>query len=136
MTGIELGVADWLRLLTHLKRWLSNLSRAGEARRQASKQALRDVIKAVRETTVYLRSLREGAGKSIDREGRLAVLWTELAFQLEDLGLHKLAKRCHITGRYWADPESLDQDFLREAGVRLGDIERLARASLNGLRKK
>ena len=135
MTGIELSIADWLTLLSHLKKWLGNLSRAGEARKQASKQALRDVIKAVRETTLYLRSLRQGGDKSIDRERQLSLLWTELAFQLEDLGLHKLAKRCHITGQYWADPESLDKEFLQEAGVRLSDIERLARASLNGLKK-
>lgn len=135
MTGIELSVADWLTLLSHLKKWLSNLSRAGEARKQASKQALREVIKAVRETTVYMRSPREGGDKSIDRERQLSLLWTELAFQLEDLGLHKLAKRCHITGQYWADPESLDEDFLKEAGARLTDIERLAHTSLNSLKK-
>jgi len=136
MPSIELSVADWLTLLSHLKKWLSNLSRAGEARKQASRQALRDVIKAVRETTIYLRSLRQGGDKSIDRERELSLLWTELSFQLEDLGLHKLAKRSHITGQYWADPESLDQEFLQEAGVRLDDIEWLARASLNGLKKK
>jgi len=136
MSSTELSAADWLALLSHLKRWLSNLSRAGEARKQASKQALRDVIKAVRETTVYLRSQREGGEKSLDRERQLSLLWTELSFQLEDLGLHKLAKRCHITGQYWADPESLDKEFLQKAGVRLTDIERLARASLNGLKKK
>jgi hypothetical protein len=91
------------------------------------------VIGAVRETTVYLRRIREGHAKSFDKEEGLALRWTDLAFELEDLGLHRLAKRCGITGRYWADPEQLDPEFLDKAGARLEDIEKLARASLKEL---
>ena len=90
MSGIELSVTDWLALLSHIKKWLSNLSRASDARKQESKAALREVIKAVRQTTVYVRGLNEGEKKSVHREGELSLLWTELSFRLEDLGLHKL----------------------------------------------
>ena len=133
MSGIELSVTDWLALLSHIKKWLSNLSRASDARKQESKTALREVIKAVRQTTVYVRGLNGGEKKSVRREGELSLLWTELSFRLEDLGLHKLAKRCRIKGVYWADPGALDKDFLHKADVRLSDIERLALQSLKDL---
>jgi hypothetical protein len=38
-----------------------------------------------------------------------------------------LAKRCDITGRYWADPTQFDQEFLQRADVGLARMEQLAR---------
>ena len=133
MPGNALSAGEWLALLTHLKKWVSNLRRAKAARRDASRKALRAVIIAVRETTVYPRSLRQGLPGSLGREERLAVRWTNLAFELEDLGLTQLAGRCSIKGRYWADPEAFDRSFLERAGVRLADVERLAQANLRVL---
>ena len=54
-------------------------------------------------------------------------MWTELGFRLTDLGLDKLAKRCDISGRYWADPQRFDDDFLARADVGLERMEQLAR---------
>ena len=97
-------------LIRHLKRWLTNLRRAGEARRSQSIDALRAVIVA-----------------DHDREAALSETWTELGFRLQDLGLRQLAKRCDIKGRYWADPEQFDPDFLNKADVGLSRMEQLAR---------
>jgi hypothetical protein len=130
MPVTPLGPKEWLFLITHVKQWVSNLRRAKRERKEASKEALRAVIVAVRATTVYLRSLGEGHRKSFEKEERLAREWTELAFKLEDIGLHKLAKRCSIRGMYWANPNEYTEEFLEKAGVRLDDIERAARASL------
>jgi len=87
---------------------------------------MRAVIRAVRETTVYLRYLREEPKGSIDRERELSLLWTELSFALADLQLHKLAGRCALMGRYWADPTLFGEDFFDRAGQRLVDVEHLA----------
>ena len=127
---IELTTKEWLSLLTHLKKWMSNLRRASKQRKLESKKALRDVIKAVRKTTVYTRSLKQTKKASLKQESELSLLWTELSFTLIDLGLNKLAKRCHIKGIYWSDPSRLDSDFLDKAEVSLGDIERLAKLNL------
>jgi hypothetical protein len=54
-------------------------------------------------------------------------MWTELGFRLRDLDLARLAKRCEINGRYWADPEQFDDDFLRKADAGLARMEQLAR---------
>jgi len=129
----ELSAKELLSIITHVKQWVGNLRRAKQQRKQESKKALRAVISAVRETTVYLRGLKEEQPKSIDKEERLSLKWTQLAFALEDLGLNKLATRCSIKGRYWANPADYDQDFLERAGMRLADIERMAQKSLKEL---
>ena len=48
---------------------------------------------------------------------------------LSDLGLSKLARRCEISGRYWADPSTFDAVFLDKADV---GLERLALELLAG----
>ena len=131
----ELSAKELLSIITHVKQWVGNLRRAKQQRKLESKQALRAVISVVRETTVYLRSLEEGREKSIEKEERLSLSWTQLAFALEDLELNKLAGRCSIKGRYWANPADYDQNFLKRAGMRLADIERMAQASLKELGK-
>lgn len=121
MTAVE-----WLDLLTHVKQWVSNLLRARTKRKAESKKALRSVLLAVRETEIYVRKLKEGGKKSIKAEEKLSMRWTNLSFLLEDLKLEKLAKRCEIKGRYWANPSRYDSDFLNKAGTRLPEVERVA----------
>jgi len=136
MPSFELTPVEWLTIVTHVKKWVTNLLRAKSERKKQSKEALRAVIKAVRETTIYLRILREKRPKSIARERKLSLLWTELSFRIEDLGLEKLAHRCQIMGKYWADPADFTRDFLQGTDLRrLSDIEKLAYASLKVLKK-
>lgn len=134
MTGTEWGAAEWRRLFGHLIRWLGNLRRAGERRKIESKRALRDVVRAVRRTTVYLRAAEAGEASPSD-QAELAERWTELGFRLEDLGLSKLAKRCEIRGRHGADPETFDAEFLERADIQLDRIETLARLTLRELER-
>ena len=114
-------------LFRHLKRWLTNLRRAGDARRRESIAALRAVIVAARKTQAYVRRLSRGEQADHAREAELAEVWTDLGFRLEDLGLTRLGKRCDIKGRYWADPAQFDDDFLARADVGLQRMEQLAR---------
>ena len=134
MPVVELGVSEWLTIITHVKKWVTNLLRAKSERKKQSKEALRAVIRAVRETTIYLRDLREGGQKSIKKERELSLLWTELSFKLDDLGLKKLANRCSLKGRYWADPAAFDKAFLNRADIRLSEIEQHAYSILKELK--
>ncbi len=115
------------QLFRHLKQWLTNLRRAGQARRRESLEALRAVIVAARRTRVYLRELAEVGRRNHARETELAETWTRLGFVLRDLGLGKLAKRCDLSGRYWSDPAQFDDDFLERADIGLARMEQLAR---------
>lgn len=113
-------------LLKHASSWLANLGRASSERKQQSIKALRGVITAARETAVYLRQMQETGSHCHATEARLAVLWTELGFALQDIGIDKLAKRCQITGAVWADPQRYDAAFLQKADVSLEKMEKLA----------
>jgi len=86
---------------------LGNLKRAKDKRKKESIEALRKVVIAARKTSVYMRQVQETGNRSHDTEAELAVLWTELSFALQDLGVDKLAKRCYIKGKQWADRANL-----------------------------
>jgi hypothetical protein len=117
-------------LFKHLGSWLGNLSRARQQRKRESIEALRAVVVAARHTQAYLRQLEDTGQQNHATEANLAGLWTDLGFRLNDLGLTKLAKRCDIRGRYWADPKILDADFLQRADIGLERMEQLARQLL------
>lgn len=113
-------------ILKHARLWLANLDRAGKERKEQSVRAVRDVITASRETAVYIRQMKESGNRCHDTEARLSVLWTELGFALQDIGINKLAKRCQIKGKHWANPNHYDQDFLQKADISLDKMEKLA----------
>ena len=119
-------ISLWV-LIKHLKQWLTNLARASNERKTQSKEALRAVIIAARDTATYVRRLKDTGVQDHGEEGRLSAMWTELGFRLEDLGLSTLAKRCDIKGKYWADPAHYDSEFLKKADVGLERMEQLAR---------
>lgn len=118
------------QLIRHLKQWLINLRKAGLARKAESVEALRAVIVAARETSAYMRRLSETGQQDHKVEAELAATWTRLSFLLTDLKLTKLAKRCDIKGRYWANPGQFDPAFLEKADVGLERMEQLARQTL------
>ena len=122
-------------LIRHLKQWLTNLQRAGIERKRESVKALRAVILAARKTRTYLRKLKTGAQADHAQEAQLSEMWTRLGFDLKDLGLGKLAKRCDITGRYWADPGQFDREFLDRADIGLARMEQLARQTVAEIEK-
>ncbi|MGB5201892.1 MAG: hypothetical protein WBN68_12185 [Sedimenticolaceae bacterium] len=114
-------------LVKHLKQWLLNLRKAGEARKNESIDALRAVIVAARQTSAYVRRLNDIGQQDHAEEANLTAMWTELSFKLADLKLSKLAKRCDIKGRYWANPAQFDAEFLEKADIGLERMEQLAR---------
>lgn len=122
-------------IFKHVRAWLTNLDRAGEARKLQSVRALREVVTASRETAVYMRQMQDTGTRDHATERRLSVLWTELGFALRDLGINKLAKRCQITGKDWARPGHYDEDFLKKADVSLDRMEHLALAILHQIER-
>ena len=120
-------------LLKHVKSWLINLERAGEARKKESVEALRAVLSAVRETESYLRRLRS-EGRDQNMEDKLSLLWTELSYKLTDIGLDKLAKKCFMKGKYWADKEKYSDAYFDKYGVSLELIEHLVKKHLKRLK--
>lgn len=58
------------------------------------------------------------------------MLWTELGFALEDIGITKLANRCQVKGEHWSNQKHYDENFLNKADVSLESMERQAREIL------
>lgn len=121
-----LGSVSIWEILKHVRSWLTNLDRAGKERKQQSIRALREVVIASRETAVYMRQMQDTDARNHESEAHLSVLWTNLGFELQDIGIDKLAKRCQIKGKAWANPDHYDDDFLKKADVSLERMEKLA----------
>ena len=117
-------------LLANLGRYLANLARAGRQRREESRRALQGVIRATRQTRVYLRALNNEGKRDYKKEERLSDTWTKLSFELHKLEVKALAKRCDIAGSYWSDPDKFSGKFLKQAKARLQDLELEARTLL------
>ena len=122
-------------IFKHVRSWLANLNRASEDRKQQSIKALRNIISASRETAVYIRQMNDRGLRDHATEKRLSLLWTELSFSLDDLGISALAKRCNIKGKQWANPDHYDADFINKADVSLDRMERLAQEILLELKR-
>lgn len=122
-------------IFKHGRSWLANLQRAGDARKQQSIKALRDIILASRETAVYIRKMNDTTTRDHDTERHLALLWTELGFALKDLGIDKLAKRCQISGKQWSNPHHYDEDFIAKADISLDRMEQMAQQILHDINR-
>lgn len=122
-------------IFKHVRSWLANLHRASDGRKQQSIRALRDIITASRETAVYIRQMKDNGARDHSTESHLSVLWTELGFALEDLGINKLAKRCKIKGKHWSNPGHYEKSFIEKADISLERMERLAREILHAINR-
>lgn len=125
MFEIVTAISVW-ELVKHTGSWVTNLKRAKDSRKKESVDALRKVVVAARKTAVYMRQLKDTGTRSHPIESEISTLWTELGFALQDLGIHKLAKRCQIKGKHWADPRQADSEYLEKADVGLERMEQLA----------
>ena len=132
MFEVITSISLW-ELTKHAASWLSNLKRAKNTRKKESIVALRKVVIASRKTSIYLRKLKENNKRSIGDEGELSLLWTELGFELKDLGLKKLSERCSFAGKHWEDPEKSDPNLLEKADVGLERMEMLAQQMLDDI---
>lgn len=129
MIEVVTTVSLW-ELTKHAGTWIANLKRAKDERKKQSVAALRKVVTSSRQTAIYFRQFQETGERSLQKEGELSLLWTELGFELEDLGVKKLAKRCQIKGKHWENPKNSDKEYMKKADVSLDRMERIAREVL------
>ena len=113
-------------LATHILKWLTNLNRAKRERQRESLKAVNKVVSLIRKTSAYSRGLRLGQ-QDFSAEAELAEDWSDLAHTLDELGLTALAKKCDLSGRYWADSTQFTPAFLSEADIGFQTMEKMAR---------
>ncbi|WP_347369079.1 MULTISPECIES: hypothetical protein [Vibrio] len=129
MIEVVSTISMW-ELTKHAGSWLVNLKRAKDSRKKQSVAAIRKVITSSRKTAIYMRQLNLNGKRDIEKEGELAMLWTELGFELEDLGVKKLAERCSIKGKHWENPQESDKKYMQKADVSLERMEKIAKELL------
>jgi hypothetical protein len=123
------SASSLLSLSKFLLQWLQGLSHASEARKVRCIDAIDRVIAATRETQRYCTE-RDRAEVDSQKEGQLASMWTDLSFELERVGVKKLAKRCDVKGRYWGargSQEKFSEEWLNQADITLEAVAQLAR---------
>lgn len=125
MIEVVTAISLW-ELVKHTGSWVVNLRRAKGARKKESIDALRKVVLAARKTSVYMRQLQDTGKRSHQSEAELSILWTELSYALNDIGIEKLSKRCLVVGKHWADPAKMEKSYLEKADVGLERMEQLA----------
>ncbi len=132
---MDITTTQLWEMFKHVRTWLTNLERASDERKKESINALRAVIKAVRKTESYLRRL-DKEGQDHTMEDELSTLWTDLSYQLTDLGLDKLAAKCFLKGKYWANRENYSETkFHDKSVISLQMIEHLASKHLRHIKK-
>lgn len=110
----------------HLFSWVRNLKNANRERKIQSIKALRKVILAIRNTSNYLAQVTDFAYKDFSKEYELSLLWTELGFELKDLGITELASKCYMKGKYWSDVRKYEIEYQDKTDLKLNTIEELA----------
>lgn len=128
MPAVEIGVGEIITIITHIKKWVTNLLRAKKERKKQSREALEAVILAIIETQTYLGDIKERGkkAKSKKTEKNLALLWTGLSLKVRSIKLEKLADSCKDLGKYWADPSLFSKEYLKSINSNLSEIEKRA----------
>ena len=126
MPEITLPATSAASLARYLLQWLRGLAQASEDRKRECLHAVEAVLAATRRTQRYLEE-RERGQTDPRTEAQLAVMWTELGFQLEGLGIKKLAKRCDVKGMYWSNRRKFEAEWWQQADIGLEAVARLAR---------
>lgn len=133
MPAIEIGVGEILSIITHIKKWVTNLLRAKKERKKQSREALEAVILAIIETQIYLGDIKERGKKAKSKkiEKNLALLWTGLSLKVRSIKLEKLATSCKDLGKYWAVPSLFSKEYIKSINSNLSEIETRAENILN-----
>lgn len=113
-------------LANYLIQWLQGLLRASKQRKIDCLTAIDGVISGIRQTQAYCRARDEGKANP-QTEANLAAMWTQLGFELDALGIKRLAKRCDVKGRYWASPKQFSEEWWDLADIELDSVDQLAR---------
>jgi hypothetical protein len=84
-------------------------------------QALLALYAALAETKAYLSDLRSRKPRSRKREFAIAKLWHAASVPLREVD-KGLAERCFLKGGYWMEPETWDQQRIREKRITIESV--------------
>ncbi len=118
-----------MRLFDNVLGWLKSARDERAKNEERYRRALLSVYLAANETKAYLATMKRRKHPDHDRERNLSRLWSEAAVDLRKVD-PDLAKRCLLTGDYWADPTAWSEPALQEARITLKELYERARELL------
>ena len=117
-----------LKAFQSLGAWLDRFLKGRADRTEREKQAIRELLKALGKTKVYLASLKR-SDADLAEETRLVELWFSAASAFYGIN-PELAQQLELKGEYWTDPDVWSDTDVREAGIHIEDISEKAREIL------
>jgi len=111
---------------------LGAISRLRAKDRELADKALSTVSHALNETCLYYRDVASGSVTDKERESLLVRAWAAAAIPLRHIDT-ELADICQHKSEYWLNPESWDQDRIKQLGIGLDEVREQYRAKLRNV---
>lgn len=124
-----IDVGNLIQLFHTVIGWLKSAREDRVQDEERHRRALLSVYLAANETKAYLATMKRRKHPDRDRERTLSRLWSEAAVDLRKVD-PDLARRCLLSGDYWADPTEWSEEALEEARITLRELYDRARALL------
>lgn len=110
-----------------LLNWITGIRTVRNAQADA---AVRAVLVAANATTAYIVDWENG-NRDREKEHELVRLWSEAAAAIRHHD-RDFAFKLDMKARYWADPDTWNEDDVKRAGIALKDVAARARSLLGG----
>ena len=124
-----IDVGNLIQLFNNVIGWLKSARDEQAQEEEHYRHALLSVYLAANETKAYLAMMKRRKYPDRERERNLSRLWSEAAVELRKVD-PDLARRCLLTGDYWADPTAWSEQALGEARITLKELYERARELL------
>lgn len=100
---------------------LGPIAQLQKDKREIADKALSAVSLALNETFIYYRDFEASQTMDREREAQLVRLWSAAAIPLRHID-PELASICEKKAEYWLDPQSWDNQSIRELGIGLESV--------------
>ena len=108
---------------------LVTINNISKERRELKYRALKAVLKALDETSLYFRDLESGNLHDLDREAMLVHYWSAAAIIIRHCDPH-FAEICYSKSQYWVNPLNYTQEQIDESGISLVNVRSRYRKKL------
>ncbi len=117
-----------LKAFDLLGAWLDRFRSGRADRTEHERQAMRELLKALGKTKVYIARLKRGDADPAEEE-MLVELWLSAAAAFQGIN-PELSIQLELKGEYWTDPDAWSDTDVTKAGIHIKDISEKAREIL------
>jgi hypothetical protein len=116
---------EWIPFIGAIIKLLERIEKPQGEDEQKRKVALMAILTAANQTHGYIKATQHGAKRDFEREFGLSNLWDTCSIELEFFDA-ELARRCHLKGNYWRNPDEWTVEDINSTRIGLDEIQREA----------